>query len=341
MSHPKIVIIGAGIVGTSLADELTSRGCTDVTVLDRGPLFATGGSTSHAPGLVFQTNGSKTMTEFARYTVEKIVGLGAFEQLGGLEVATTEARWTDLHRKRGWARSWGIPAQMLDPQQCHELHPLLDPDTILGGFHTPTDGLARALAAATAQARRAIEHGARFIGHQDTIYAAGEGRRQYFDGGYVEGTTDFIFGQATAVFDHVHLHARAESYVTAASTPEGVPYGFVFLDGRLTADPPVDSLWLGRPWRDFARTVFVRTELDAPVRPAGWDDWGRPETHATVFYAEYATEGRGADPGSRAAWSHRLTDAQGAAYTPEHIFAALARSWDPDPAWFRRTVPTP
>ena len=190
-------------------------------------------------------------------------------------------------------------------------------------------------------ADRAVFEDCRFIGHQDTIYAAGEGRRQYFDGGYVEGTTDFIFGQATAVFDHVHLHARAESYVTAASTPEGVPYGFVFLDGRLTADPPVDSLWLGRPWRDFARTVFVRTELDAPVRPAGWDDWGRPETHATVFYAEYATEGRGADPGSRAAWSHRLTDAQGAAYTPEHIFAALARSWDPDPAWFRRTVPTP
>ena len=177
MSHPKIVIIGAGIVGTSLADELTSRGCTDVTVLDRGPLFATGGSTSHAPGLVFQTNGSKTMTEFARYTVEKFVGLGAFEQLGGLEVATTEARWTDLHRKRGWARSWGIPAQMLDPQQCHELHPLLDPDTILGGFHTPTDGLARALAAATAQARRAIEHGARFIGHQEVVDVLDRGGR--------------------------------------------------------------------------------------------------------------------------------------------------------------------
>ena len=92
MTHPKVVIIGAGIVGTSMADELTSRGCTDVTVLDRGPLFATGGSTSHAPGLVFQTNGSKTMTEFARYTVEKFGSLGAFNAVGGLEVATTEAR---------------------------------------------------------------------------------------------------------------------------------------------------------------------------------------------------------------------------------------------------------
>ncbi|MBX7433392.1 FAD-dependent oxidoreductase [Mycobacterium sp. Y57] len=177
MAQPKIVIIGAGIVGTSLADELTARGCSDVTVLDRGPLFATGGSTSHAPGLVFQTNGSKTMTEFARYTVEKFLSLNAFEQLGGLEVATTEARWTDLHRKLGWARSWGIPGRLLDPQECRQLHPLLDQDKILGGFHTPTDGLARALRAATAQAERASEHGARFIGEQEVVDVLDEGGR--------------------------------------------------------------------------------------------------------------------------------------------------------------------
>ncbi|WAC53529.1 GcvT family protein [Gordonia sp. SL306] len=167
MAHPRILVIGAGIVGTSLADELTARGCTDVTVLDRGPLFATGGSTSHAPGLVFQTNPSKTMTEFARYTVEKFVGLGAFDQLGGLEVAATQERWTDLHRKAGWARSWGVPGTLLDPGQCAELYPLLDADRIHGGFHTPTDGLARALSAATAQAQRAKTRGARFIGHQE------------------------------------------------------------------------------------------------------------------------------------------------------------------------------
>lgn len=169
MVHPSVVIIGAGIVGTSLADELTSRGCTDVTVLDRGPLFATGGSTSHAPGLVFQTNPSKTMSEFARYTVEKFVSLDAFQQVGGLEVATTPARWTDLHRKRGWARSWGIPGELLDAEQCTTLYPLLDADRILGGFHTPTDGLALALRAATAQAERATERGARFVGHQEVV----------------------------------------------------------------------------------------------------------------------------------------------------------------------------
>lgn len=177
MPHPKVVIIGAGIVGTSLADELTARGCSDVTVLDRGPLFATGGSTSHAPGLVFQTNGSKTMTEFARYTVEKFVGLGAFNQVGGLEVATTEARWTDLHRKLGWAQSWGIQGGLIDAAQCKALHPLLDANRVLGGFHTPTDGLAMALRAATAQAERAIERGARFLGHHEVTDILDRGGR--------------------------------------------------------------------------------------------------------------------------------------------------------------------
>jgi dimethylglycine oxidase len=167
MTPPKVVIIGAGIVGTSMADELTARGCTDVTVLDRGPLFATGGSTSHAPGLVFQTNGSKTMTEFARYTVEKFGSLGAFNAVGGLEVATTEARWTDLHRKAGWAQSWGISGELVSPEQCAALYPLLAVDRIFGGFHTPTDGLAKALHAAAAQAERAGGRGARFIGEQE------------------------------------------------------------------------------------------------------------------------------------------------------------------------------
>lgn len=177
MTQPKVVIIGAGIVGTSLADELSARGCTDVTVLDRGALFTTGGSTSHAPGLVFQTNGSKTMSEFARYTVEKFVGLDAFNQVGGLEVATTEARWTDLHRRLGWARSWGIPGELLNPAQCKALHPLLDESRILGGFHTPTDGLAKALRAATAQGERATERGARFVAHQEVVEVLTQGGR--------------------------------------------------------------------------------------------------------------------------------------------------------------------
>nr|WP_029116657.1 FAD-dependent oxidoreductase [Mycobacterium sp. URHB0044] len=177
MRQPKVVIIGAGVVGASLADELTQRGCSDVTVLDRGPLFSTGGSTSHAPGLVFQTNPSKTMTEFARYTVEKFSALDAFNAVGGLEVATTPQRWTDLHRKAGWARSWGIEGQLLDSEECLALHPLLDRDRVLGGFHTPADGLALAVRAVEAQAQRATAAGARFLGHQDVAEVLQQGGR--------------------------------------------------------------------------------------------------------------------------------------------------------------------
>jgi dimethylglycine oxidase len=165
--NPKVVIIGAGIVGCSLADELTERGWTDLTVLDQGPLFATGGSSSHAPGLVFQTNPAKTMAEFATYTVDKFVGLGAFNQLGGLEVATTPERHAELARRHGWATSWGVPSSLLDPEECVALHPLLG--KVLGGLHTPTDGLANALLAGETQARRATERGALFIGRQRVI----------------------------------------------------------------------------------------------------------------------------------------------------------------------------
>jgi glycine cleavage system aminomethyltransferase T/glycine/D-amino acid oxidase-like deaminating enzyme len=179
---PKVVVIGAGIVGTSLADELTARGYTDVTVLDRGPLFTTGGSTSHAPGLVFQTNPSKTMSAFARYTVEKFGALEhpagwAFNAVGGLEVATTPERWADLHRKAGWAQAWGIAGRLLSPSECAALHPLLDRDCILGGFHTPTDGLAKAVRAAESQARCATARGATFRPHTEVLGIAESGGR--------------------------------------------------------------------------------------------------------------------------------------------------------------------
>lgn len=182
MAHPKVVVIGAGIVGTSLAEEITARGWTDVTVLDRGPLFVTGGSTSHAPGLVFQTNPSKTMTEFARYTTEKFRALEhpegwTFAAVGGLEVATTPQRWRDLHRKAGWAQSWGIEGRLLEPAECAALHPLVDPERILGGFHTPADGLAKAVRAAAAQARIAAARGAKFRPHQEVLGIVESGGR--------------------------------------------------------------------------------------------------------------------------------------------------------------------
>ena len=168
---PRVVVIGAGIVGCALADELSMRGWTDITVLEQGDLFKTGGSSSHAPGLVFQTTGCKTMTEFAKYTVAKYSGLTldgkwCFQQLGGLEVATTPERWEDLKRRHGWATSWGVHSYLRAPDECAQLHPLLDETKVLGGFHIPGDGVAKPLRAAEAQARRAISRGAKFLERQ-------------------------------------------------------------------------------------------------------------------------------------------------------------------------------
>jgi glycine cleavage system aminomethyltransferase T/glycine/D-amino acid oxidase-like deaminating enzyme len=172
MASPRVVIIGAGIVGAGLADELTERGWTDVTVLEQGRLWAAGGSSSHAPGLVFQTNGSKAMTEYARYTVEKYSGLEldgqwCFRQVGGLEVATTPERLQELKRRLGFAESWGLEGvRLLDPDECVAAWPLLDRDRVLGGYLVPTDGLAKSIRAIEVMGRRAIERGARFADEQ-------------------------------------------------------------------------------------------------------------------------------------------------------------------------------
>ncbi|MFB9376880.1 FAD-dependent oxidoreductase [Kineococcus gynurae] len=176
---PRVVIIGAGIVGTNLADELSTRGWTRVTVLDQGPLPLTGGSTSHAPGLVFQTNSSKTMAELAGYTVEKLLSLGSatagdeswcFNQVGGLEVATTPERLADLERRYGWARSWGIRgAELISPEECVARYPLLDREQVLGGLHVATDGLAKASRAVEALTRLAAARGVEFRGRTKVV----------------------------------------------------------------------------------------------------------------------------------------------------------------------------
>lgn len=165
----RVVIIGAGIVGVNLADELVSRGWSDVTVVDQGPLDMPGGSTSHAPGLVFQTNPSKTMTLFARYTVKKLLsladdGVPCFHQVGGLEVATTPERLEDLKRKQGWASSWGIETHLVDADECVKLYPLLARELVLGGLHIPTDGLALAARAVQVLIKRSRAAGVTYLG---------------------------------------------------------------------------------------------------------------------------------------------------------------------------------
>ncbi|MFC3480868.1 GcvT family protein [Kocuria carniphila] len=174
MSTPRIVIIGAGIVGTNLADELVARGWDNITVLDQGPLNMPGGSTSHAPGLVFQTNPSKTMTRFADYTASKLKdlqkdGASCFNQVGGLEVATTETRWADLHRRLGYATSWGLEGRLLDSAECKALYPLLNEELVLGGLHVPTDGLALAARAVQLLIQRTTEAGVTYRGSTEVV----------------------------------------------------------------------------------------------------------------------------------------------------------------------------
>lgn len=166
----QVVVVGAGIVGTSAAYHLAELGVTDVLVLDQGPLFETGGSTSHAPGLVFQTNGSRTMCRLARYSVElyrslDLDGEPCFYPVGGIEVATTPERMQELLRRQGFARSYGIEGtELLTPEQTAEKIPILDPNAILGSYFVPTDGIAKAVRAAAALARRAEGSGVTFEG---------------------------------------------------------------------------------------------------------------------------------------------------------------------------------
>jgi glycine cleavage system aminomethyltransferase T/glycine/D-amino acid oxidase-like deaminating enzyme len=172
-SNATLVVIGAGIVGCSTTYHLAKQGWTDIVVVEQGPLFATGGSTSHAPGLVFQTNSSKTMTKLAQYTVELYSQLStdegpAFYPVGGIEVAYTEERMAELRRKLGWAKSWGVDdATLLTPEEVKAKVPLIDETKILGAYYVPSDGIAKALRASEALANYAIEAGAAAF-HGDT-----------------------------------------------------------------------------------------------------------------------------------------------------------------------------
>ncbi|MFT3738114.1 MAG: pectinesterase family protein [Breznakibacter sp.] len=174
---------------------------------------------------------------------------------------------------------------------------------------------------------RCIIRNCRLLGNQDTLYAAGQKSRQYYSNCYIDGTTDFIFGAATAVFDRCTLHSKRNSFITAASTPKGNAYGYVFLDCKLTANSGVNKVYLGRPWRDDANVVFVNCTMDEHIVPEGWHNWGKPEREKTAFYAEYRSSGNGANPNGRVAWSHQLTKKEIKKYTVKNIFKQTS-NWD-------------
>ncbi|GGG16420.1 pectinesterase family protein [Paenibacillus abyssi] len=193
----------------------------------------------------------------------------------------------------------------------------------------------------------------RFIGYQDTLFTGplpsrplaanrfGGPRdeeprrqvRQYYERCYIEGDVDFIFGSAAAVFRNCEIFSRRRlaeescGYITAASTPEGAPYGYVFLSCRLTGDAPIHSVYLGRPWRNHAKTVFVNCWMDGHIRPEGWHNWNKPESESTSLYGEYNSSGPGAD-GARVSWAYRLTEAETAAWNDADMLAGID-GWSP------------
>nr|WP_294897032.1 pectinesterase family protein [uncultured Pedobacter sp.] len=165
----------------------------------------------------------------------------------------------------------------------------------------------------------------RFLGFQDTLYTYGAGSREFYEDCYIEGTTDFIFGSATALFKDCEISCKkGGQFITAASTPQTSKYGYVFLNCKITGAANL-SYYLGRPWRPYAKVVYINCEMPAFIKPEGWDFWRNEANKSTAFYAEYQNTGQGFQPQSRVSWSHQLSDSEAQEYTPEKILG----NWHP------------
>lgn len=179
---------------------------------------------------------------------------------------------------------------------------------------------------------RVVIKNCKLLGNQDTLYAAKENSRQYYEDCYIEGTTDFIFGEAIAVFQNCTIKNLVNSYITAAATQQSQFFGYVFFDCKLIADTAVSKVYLGRPWRSYAKTVFIHCELGNHILPEGWDPW-KGDTmftnkEKTTLYAEFENKGRGAVTAGRVAWSKQLTADEVKLYTVKNILGGND-SWNP------------
>jgi pectinesterase len=168
---------------------------------------------------------------------------------------------------------------------------------------------------------RCVFRNCRILGNQDTLYTDGENNRQYFKDCYIQGTTDFIFGSATVLFDSCTICSEANSYITAASTTQGKSYGYVFKNCKLTAAEGVHEVYLGRPWRDYAKVVFINCELGTHILQQGWSDWSGTARYKTAFFAESGNTGPGSKIPNRVSWSHQLTKKQALKYTLKNILS--------------------
>lgn len=175
---------------------------------------------------------------------------------------------------------------------------------------------------------RCIIKNCSLLGNQDTLYAATENSRQYYANCFIQGTTDFIFGEATAVFDHCILKSLSNSYITAASTTPRQQFGYVFFDCKLIADSSAQKVYLGRPWRPNAKVVYIRTEMGGHIVAPGWDNWRNPENEKTAFFAEYESNGPGANAAGRVSWSHQLTSKEAKNYAINNILSGKD-GWNP------------
>ena len=173
---------------------------------------------------------------------------------------------------------------------------------------------------------RVVFRNCRFLGWQDTILA--NRGRHYFEGCYIAGHTDFIFGGATAFFEGCRIHCRRNGYITAASTPDNQPFGFVFSNCKITGESPDVKTYLGRPWRGFAGVIFLNTEMSEVIRPVGWHNWGQPDREKTSRYAEFGSTGPGANPQARVPWARLLTEAEAKAITVDKVLGG-ADGWNP------------
>jgi len=182
--------------------------------------------------------------------------------------------------------------------------------------------------AAHVEGDRCVFRNCKFIGNQDTLFASGENSRQYYLNCYIEGTTDFIFGAATAVFENCTIVSKVNSYITAALTLPSREFGFVFLNCKLLADSIGRRVHLGRPWRLYAYTAFINCQMGEHIRPEGWHNWSKPEAEKTARYPEYNSTGPGANPSARVPWSRQLTEDEAKRITTPVVLKGTD-GWDP------------
>ncbi|MBQ9356864.1 MAG: pectin esterase [Prevotella sp.] len=169
----------------------------------------------------------------------------------------------------------------------------------------------------------------RFLGDQDTVYTGMPATRHYFKDCYIEGTTDFIFGPSTAWFERCQIYCKVNSYITAASTPKEIMYGYIFNNCTISCAPECDKMYLGRPWRDYAYTLFMHCTMPAQIRPEGWHHW-QAEREQTARYYEFENNGPGAATAERAPWTRQLTRREASQVTLQNVFAR-GDNWQVEP----------